>query len=226
VNRDTPTAPSNNIGAEAKEVTLRVFLEIFDRYVRSVAEITAEAGLSDELTVEALMAYCIALPEADELVLGFLRGDMTMFSMEEQTRYVVERDTRFLELEPVIPASENAAAKASSRLDKALAQRRAARGDVPASPAKTQEIETFIRKNPEIFRHVRDSSHEFLVRWVMLYLMQVTKARERGHKVAHGFWRRFPGIGKRIANGKAQSLADPSKLRQRGPAKGPRLGSL
>ena len=63
---------------------------------------------------------------------------------------------------------------------------------------KGAKLEKFIRENPATFKQVAASKHEFLVRWVMLHLMNETEARERGHRVAHEFWRQFPAIRERL----------------------------
>src|SRR5580658_2132087 len=98
---DNNRRPQNPPGlSDHREILLRVFLETFDRYVRSLAEISAETGVSG-LTVETLMAYCVALPEADELIYGFIHGDRTLFP--DQVRDILDRDTRRLELEPAEP---------------------------------------------------------------------------------------------------------------------------
>lgn len=172
-----------------------MFLETFDLHVRCVAEIAAEAGLSNELSVEALMAYCVSLPEADDLILGFLRGDLTLFSLEDQTRQIVERDTRYLELDEV--AAPVPSTPGQIRLGKALALRNKS-GAGARAPSKVAELEAFIRDNPAVLRQVQASSHEFLVRWVMLYVMQATRARERSHRLAHEFWKRLPMLRQNI----------------------------
>ena len=49
-----------------RKVLLQVLLETFDVYVRAAAGIAAERDMADEVAVEALMNYCLALPEADD----------------------------------------------------------------------------------------------------------------------------------------------------------------
>ena len=178
-----------------REVLLRVLLETFDVYVRASAGIAAEGGLSDEVAVEALMNYCLALPEADDLIVGFLRGDLTMFSLVEQTRAMVERDKRSLELEP---AGTVARSVPTDHLGKKLELMRRAEETARVTAGKGAKLERFIRDNPATFKQVAASKHEFLVRWVMLHLMNETEARERGHRVAHEFWRQFPAIRERL----------------------------
>jgi hypothetical protein len=171
-----------------------VTTETFDLYVRSVAQITAETGLSQELTVETLMAYSLALPEADELIHGFIRGDLTLFPAADENRRIMERETRRLELET--PAPET---RATTPLGRKLDPRRKIEGSIVRSERES-ELDTFIRDNPEVQRQVRSSSHEFLVRWVMLHLMETAQARERVHRIAHDFWSRFPRIGLRSSS--------------------------
>jgi hypothetical protein len=163
-----------------REILLRVFLETFDRYVRSIAEISAETGVSG-LTVETLMAYCVALPEADELIYGFICGDRTLFP--DQVRDVLDRDTRRLELEPT---------------ELAWGAPLAATFDKGPDHGKTPNLETFIRENRQIFRQVGDSPKSFLVRWVMLHLMERAQARERGHRVVHEFFTAHPEVFERL----------------------------
>jgi hypothetical protein len=212
-----PSSPPAPSGASRREVLLKVLLETFDLYVRSVAEITAETGISRELTVETLMAYGLALPAADELIHGFIRGDLTLFPPAEQNRQLVDRDTRRLELEPPMPECRPA-----TRLGRKL-EPRPAGGDPCPPPERSSDLEKFIKDNPEIFRQVRASSHEFLVRWVMLHLLEAAQARQRVHRIAHEFWAQFPGVRQQIeARAARQSpiRAQPpqtSLLKQRAP---------
>ena len=178
-----------------RKVLLRVLLETFDVYVRAAAGIAAERGLADEVAVEALMNYCLALPEADDLIVGFLRGDPTVFSVVEQTRAMMERDTRSLEFEPARPVPRGAA---RDHLGRKLDLMRQGEETARVAAGKGAKLEKFIGDNPAIYRQVATSKHEFLVRWVMLHLMNETEARERGHRVAHEFWRQFPAIRERL----------------------------
>ena len=163
-----------------REILLRVFLETFDRYVRSIAEISAETNVSG-LTVEALMAYSVALPEADELIYGFIRGDRTLFP--DQVRDILDRDTRRLELEPAeLSPAAPLAATSENRPDR----------------GRTPNLEKFIRENRQIYRQVEDSPKSFLVRWVMLHLMERAQARERGHRVVHEFFAAHPEFSERL----------------------------
>jgi hypothetical protein len=167
-----------------RKVLLRVFLETFDLYVRSVAEISAEMGIRG-LTVETLMAYCLALPEADELIYGFIRGDRTLFP--DQVRDLLDRDTRRLELESAeaLPATP-------------YARKPGLQTPADSSLNRGSNLETFIRQNRLIFRQVEDSPKSFLVRWVMLHLMERAQARERGHRVVHEFLAAHPEFSERL----------------------------
>ena len=178
-----------------REVLLRVLLETFDVYVRALAGITAEGGLPEEVAVEGLMNYCLALPEVDDLIMGFLRGDLAVFSRSEETREMAERDMRCLELEATGAPVRSAA---TDRLGKRLELMRQAEESARIAAGKGAKLEKFIRENPATFKQVAASNHEFLVRWVMLHLMNETESRERGHRVAHEFWRQFPAIRARL----------------------------
>lgn len=184
-----------------KAVALSVFVETFDVYVRGVMEIAAELGLRDELTVEGLMAYWLSLPEADNLVRDFIRGDLTMFSLADQTRQMVEADLGRLEIEAphLLPQ-----ATSSTRLGKKLDAMRRAEAGARVGAAAPSDLEVFTRSNSEILKQVAGSTHETLVMWVMLYLMHATKARERGHRVASEFIKKHPGLEERIRSLVAQ----------------------
>jgi hypothetical protein len=186
-----------------KAVALSVFVETFDVYVRGVMEIAAELGLRDELTVEGLMAYWLSLPEADNLVRDFIRGDLTMFSLAEQTRQMVEADLGRLEIEAphLLPQ-----ATSSTRLGKKLDAMRRAEAGARVGDAAPSDLEVFTRNNSEILKQVAGSTHETLVMWVMLYLMHATKARERGHRVASEFIKKNPGLEKRIRSLAAEQV--------------------
>jgi len=177
-----PSEPSPH-----REILLRVFLETFDRYVRSIAEISAETGASG-LTVETLMAYCVALPEADELIYGFIRGDRTLFP--DQVRDILDHDTRRLELEPTEPAQ---VVPLVANREKSPERR------------ETPNLEKFIRENRPIFRHIEDSPKSFLARWVMLHLMERAQARERAHRVVHEFFAAHPEFSERLRALKSDS---------------------
>ena len=176
-----------------KAYLLRMIVETVDIYTRSSAGISAEVGLEAPLPVEALMVYCLSIPAVEDLIHGFIRGDLTMFSLADQTRQLVERDTRRLELDPA-----STFGLPSSPLGRKLAER--ARKEIEARLAQGQgsELEKFIHENPEILKQVETSNREFLVKWVMLYLMLATQARERGHRVAHEFWSQRPEVRQRI----------------------------
>jgi hypothetical protein len=177
-----------------KEYLLRMLVETVDIYTRSSAGISAEVGLESSLPVEALMVYCLSIPAVEDLIHGFIRGDLTMFSLADQTRQLVERDTRRLELDPAKVAGSAPATRLGRRLAEADRQTSAAR----LAEGQGSELEKFIHENPEILRQVETSSREFLVKWVMLYLMHATQARERGHRVAHEFWSQRPELRQRI----------------------------
>jgi hypothetical protein len=186
----SPAAPKD----ATKEYLLRMALESVDIYTRSSAGIGAEVGLEVPLPVEALMLYCLSIPAVEDLIHGFIRGDLTMFSLADQTRQLVERDTRRLELDP----ARVAGGTPSTRLGRTLAERDRQETEARLAEGQGSELEKFIHENPEILKQVDTSSRGFLVKWVMLYLMVATKARERGHRVAHEFWSQRPDVQQRI----------------------------
>ena len=171
------------------------------------------------------MSYCLSLAESDELITGFLRGDLTIVSLNEQTRQMVERDTRVLGMEAVnaTPMPPEVASTGPDRLGKKLELlKRAEAANRPQE--KASALEFFIRQNPAIFAQVKAASHEFLVRWVMYHLMRETKTRERGHQVAHQFWKQFPEVREKIevlSAGRPGMKRAPSKT-----SLGTRIGAL
>jgi hypothetical protein len=200
--------PSNAASYDAKKhIALSVLVETFDIYVRGALEIAAELGLSTELTVEGLMAYWLALPETDNLVRDFIRGDLTMFSLADQTRQMVEADLGKLEIDAPDVFSP---AGSGTRLGKKLDAMRRAEAGAGVAQSKGSDLETFVRDNAEILKQVAESTHQTLVMWVMLYLMHAAKARERGHRVASEFVKQNPELQARIR----ALVSDQSKVRQ------------
>lgn len=181
------TAASPSDPSPQREVPLRVFLETFDLYIRSVSEISAETGICG-LSVETLMAYWLALPEADELIYGFIRGDPTLFP--NQVRDLFDRETRRLELDPAEPPQMRSTTPIAATAG-------APNGD-GNGPRRGSNLENFIKENPEVFRQVQDSPKSFLVRWVMLHLMERAQARERGQRVVHDFFADHPEYRERL----------------------------
>jgi len=212
---------TNGVGDVKKGVLLHVFVETFDVYVRGIMEIAAELGLSNELTVEGLMAYWLSLPEADNLVRDFIRGDLTMFSLADQTRQMVESDLGRLEIEPADLVSTGAP---TTRLGKKLDAMRREEAGARVARGKASDLENFIHENPEILKQVASSNHEILVMWVMLYLMHATKARERGHRVASEFVKQHPGVRERIRAVVARQ-SQPTGQRPQRQTQGQKIGS-
>jgi hypothetical protein len=173
---ESPCDPSSQ-----REVLLRIFLETFDLYLRSVSEISAETGIRG-LSVETLMAYWLSLPEADELIYGFIRGDLTLFP--NQVRDLFDRETRRLELDPDEAPPMHPTTPIAAKSGAANGDRR--------GPRRGSNLVNFIKDNPEVYRQVQDSPKAFLVRWVMLHLMERAQARERGHRVVHEFFSNHP----------------------------------
>ena len=189
-----PPSPTTTPDDATKEYLLRMVVEIVDIYTRSSAGISAEVGLESPLPVEALMIYCLSIPAVEDLIYGFIRGDLTMFSLADQTRQLVEQDTRRLELD----AANISVRRPSSPLGRKLFEADRRETEARLIKGHASELEKFIHENPEILRQVETSSHDLLVKWVMLYLMTATKARERGHRVAHEFWSQLPDVRQRI----------------------------
>ena len=192
-----------------REILLRVFLETFDLYARSVAEIAAEMGISG-LTIETLMVYCLALPEADELIYGFIRGDPTVFP--DQVRDLLDGDTRRLELNATESRQDSPATP--------MAQKQGFPEQIERQPSRGSNLENFIRENRQIFRQVEDSPKSFLVRWVMLHLMERAQARERGHRVVHEFFADHPEFRERL---RAAAIKHSGRSLPRG-VSSPRMG--
>ena len=158
-------------------MAIHVPLETYDRYVRSVAEIKAETKSPGVLTVEALMAYGLAVPSADELISGFIQGEHSTLSPSEQYRQLVDRDSRRLELEsPIVER------RPPQRLDRTPSTDNSRESD-----EAPWNLENFIAENPEIHRQIRASDHKLLVRWVMLHLMEAAHARRRIRRVTQAF---------------------------------------
>jgi hypothetical protein len=188
------SSPAASQDDARKEFLLRMAVETVDIYIRSSAGISAEAGLETPLPVEALMVYCLSIPAVEDLIYGFIRGDLTMYSLADQTRQLVERDTRRLELDP---ASVSVGAPTTG-LGKKLAELNRQDSAARLAEGRASDLEKFIHENPEILKQVETSNRGFLVKWVMLYLMVATKARERGHRVAHEYWSQRPEVQQKI----------------------------
>jgi hypothetical protein len=184
---DNSASETSSDLSSQRDILLRVFLETFDLYLRSVSEISAETGICG-LGVETLMAYWLALPEADELIYGFIRGDFTLFP--NQVRDLFDRETRRLELDPAEAPQMHPATPIAAKVG-------AANGNGKGHP-RGSNLENFIKENPEVFRQVQDSPKSFLVRWVMLHLMERAQARERGHRVIHEFLSHHPEYRDRL----------------------------
>jgi hypothetical protein len=218
------SSPAASQDDAKKEYLLRMLVETVDIYTRSSAGIGAEIGLEVPLPVEALMLYCLSIPAVEDLIHGFIRGDLTMFSLADQTRQLVDRDTRRLELDPARVAGDAPLSRLGRKLAEMDRQETAAR----LAEGRGSELEKFIYENPDILKEVESSSRGLLVKWVMLYLMLATQARQRGHRVAHEFWSQRPEVRQRIQALVAQQSQSLGK-RQQPPAvkqeRGQKIGS-
>ena len=218
------SSPATSPNDGTKEYLLRLLVETVDIYTRSSAGISTEVGLEAPLPVEALMLYCLSIPEVEDLIHGFIRGGLTMFSLADQTRQLVERDTQRLEFDP---ARVVVGIGPANRLGRKLAEQHRQETEARLDGGEASELERFIHENPEILRQVNSSRHEFLVKWVMLYLMLAIKARERGHRVAHEFWSQRPQVCQRIqalVARQSQSLGQPSESPVVRQVPGPKIG--
>lgn len=160
-----------------RPVTLRLLVEIVSRYESGAEELKAEFELP-EITAELLMHVCLAAPQVDDLVLGFVRDDLRVVSLGEQTRQMVQRDVGFLDRD-----RSRWMTGAGGALAAQLALKSRAEADARMAQGRSSELEEFILKNREVFDRVRAMKHSDLVRWVMLALMRETEARKRGSAV-------------------------------------------
>jgi hypothetical protein len=148
-----------------------------------------------------------------------IRGDLTMFSLADQTRQMVEADLGKLEIEA--PDAFTPAGSAT-RLGKKLDAMRRAEAGAGVAQSKASDLEAFVRDNSEILKQVAGSTHETLVMWVMLYLMHAAKARERGHRVASEFVRQNPELQARI-RAMVSNEAKPHQSEKMRPRQSPKL---
>ena len=163
------------------------------------------------------MAYCLALPEADELIYGFIRGDLALFPgsgpRPARPRHPPAR-TRTRRAAARRPSGHPA--RPEARRPPAQAERR---------PDGGSNLEKFIRENREIFRQVDGSPKSFLVRWVMLHLMERAQARERGHRVVHEFFADHPEFRERLRVPGHEALRPEPTVAREFTALGPLRGS-
>jgi hypothetical protein len=200
-----------------KPVTLRLLVEIISRYESGAEELTAEFDLP-EITAELLMHVCLAAPQVDDLILGFVRDDLRVVSMGEQTRQMVRRDVGLLERDP-----SRWMTGASGALARQLTLRGQAEADARTAQGRSSDLEAFILKNREVFEQVRAMKQSDLARWVMLSLMRETDARQRGSAVIAAWREKLgPEMKARVQAVQAR-LAAPSPMRAQAPAtSGPR----
>lgn len=152
-------ATKSRAEADSEAVLLDVLRSIVSRYKQGEAELKNELGI-DEITFKLLMHVCLAAVEVDDMVLGFIRDDLKVVSVEQQTRQLVERDIGYATGEPNACGAPN-----------------------EASVLTNEELRLFMDQNPEIVGKVRALSHEVLVQVVMLGVMKETKGRGRGTQV-------------------------------------------
>lgn len=160
-----------------RPVILQLLVEIVSRYERGAEELTAEFDLP-EITAELLMHVCLAAPQVDDLILGFVRDDLRVVSLSEQTRQMVQRDVGLLERDSSRWMRERVGAlgRQLTLKDQAEAAARLAQGG-------SSELEEFILTNRDVAETIRAMKHSDLVRWVMLSLMRESNARQRGSAV-------------------------------------------
>ncbi len=209
-----------------KPVTLRLLVEIISRYESGAEELTAEFDLP-EITAELLMHVCLAAPQVDDLILGFVRDDLRVVSMGEQTRQMLQRDFGLLQRD-----SSRWLTGGSGALARQLNLRNQADADARTAQGRSSDLERFILSNRDVFEQVRAMKHSDLVRWVMLSLMRETDARKRGSAVIAA-WReklapetkeRVQAVQSRLADPLAQRTMAPVLSGQR-PKMGPGVGA-
>jgi hypothetical protein len=161
----------------SQKVVLQVLREIVCRYERGAAELCAEFELP-AITAELLMLVCLAAPEVDDLIVGFIRDDLRVLSLSEQTRQMADRDVGLLERD-----SSRWMQFRSGSLGQQLNLRNRAEADARIAQGRSSELEDFIAGNTKIYEQVHTMRHADVVRWVMLALMRETKARKKGSAV-------------------------------------------
>ena len=160
-----------------KEVVLQVLREILARYESGATELREEFDLP-EITMELLMQVCLAAPDVEDLVLGFIRDDLKVISLSEQTWYIADRVIGLLERDSSrwMRGSDGSLGQSPSLRDRAEADARLAQSG-------SSELEDFILNNKAVHERILALKHSDLVRWVMLALLRETKARGRGGAV-------------------------------------------
>jgi hypothetical protein len=204
-----------------RPVTLQLLLEIISRYERGAGELTAEFELP-EITAELLMHVCLAAPQVDDLILGFVRDDLCVVSLSEQTRQMVQRDVGLLERDP-----SRGMTVAGGALARQLGLKSQAEAEARVAQGRSSQLEEFIVKNHDIFEHVRAMKQSDLVRWVMLSLMRETDARKRGRAVTAAWREKLgPEMKARVQAVQNRPAAAPKKaVGFAPPGKNPRVGS-
>lgn len=162
---------------ETKRVMLDVLLNILSKYERGAGELSAELEIP-EITPELLMLVCLAAPEVDDLILGFIRDDLQVVSLDDQTRRIAERDIGFLERDP-----SHRMRDLGGTLGRQLNVRQRAEADARIARGQCSQLEQFILAHKDIFERVLALKHADLARWVMLGLMREMDARARGSAV-------------------------------------------
>lgn len=161
----------------SREILLAILVEVFSKYERGAKELGTEFDLP-EITVELLMHVCLAAPEVDDLVLGFIRDDLKVVSLSDQTRRMVDRDVGLLERD-----SSRWMRERSGALARQITLQESAEADARIAQGRSSELEEFILTHGDIFERIRALKHADLVRWVMLALMREMNARKRGSAV-------------------------------------------
>jgi hypothetical protein len=177
--------------ADAETVLLDVLKLVLSRYRQGEVELREELGI-DEISFKLLMHICLAAVEVDDMVLGFIRDDLKVVSVEQQTRQLVERDIGYATGETGAPSVLDAAAVRTNK-----------------------ELRQFMNQNIELCRKVNALPHDVLVHMVMLGVMKETKGRAGGTRVIAA-WRKSlsPAARQKL---EARLKGDPNTQKQPGP---------
>lgn len=179
----TPTPREQQPDIATKQVILELLLEISSRYESGASELKAELKATfkeelewPEITPELIMQVCLGAAQADDLVLGIIRDDLTVVSLSDQTRQMFERDIALIDEK----ARTSSIKMLPGELGKLLVAQRA---DAMLAQSGSPELKEFCEKNKKVQERVRACSHEALAQLVMLALLRETKSRARASAV-------------------------------------------
>lgn len=159
-----------------KPVKLDVPTDVAARYEDGAEVLRQEVGLP-EISSDLLMLVCLAAPQVDDLVLGFLRDDLQVVSLDDQTRRVMDRDIAAI----TVAATRRVRLTPGSLARQIMPDHR--RADASANTSDLNALDGFIAANPDAFRRVAGMTSAELARWVMLALMREMEGRRRSHAI-------------------------------------------